>query len=522
MARPKKNPDFVNKQCPTCSSPFVISYRKKHQVYCSKSCAQRNVSTITKMIDSQKRSSIEKYGVDHPMKNSVVVENFKKSMIEKYGVSSALKLDEFVVKAENTRISRYGDGNYNNVEQIKKTCLERYGVDNFRKSEGYNIKYKKACLEKYGKSHASKSVGYNLSHKLFMFEKFLGHDRFKNFKPSFSIDEYDGVTTRFNKKYPFTCVRCSLSENHLIDDGKWPTCSSCDKQFSEFQIEIQYFIKEILKDTTVNTNDRSVLHPQEIDIYIPSISLGVECDSLCFHSELFGYKNKTYHLNKTKGCSVKGVRLVHVWDSEWNNKKDVVKSILRNIVNKNFNSIPARKCSIQTISSKISAEFLNKNHIQGVDRSSVKTGLFHKGVLVSVMTFCESRFNKKVGWELSRFCNILNTNVIGGASRLFKNFIKTYNPTNVISYSDRRYFVGALYLNLGFEFLDNTPPSYHYIVDNYSTTKNRLAWQKHKLKDKLEGFDPSLTEWENMKNHGHDRIWDCGHSKWIYSTAKSI
>ena len=521
MARPKKNPATVDKVCEQCNKPYAVKYVKRFtQRFCSKVCAGACVETKRKIVDSQSKVYSEKYGGSHPMQTEVVKSNFKKSMIEKYGVSSALKLDKFMVKADNTRILRYGDANYNNYEQIKKTCLERYGVDNFRKTAEFNIKYKKTCLEKYGTSHASKSVDYKLSHKLSMFKKFLGHDRFKNFTTAFSIDEYDGVTTRFNKKYPFTCVRCGLLENHFINDGKWPKCSSCDKQFSEFQTEVQDFVKEILKDTPVNINDRSVLHPQEVDIYIPSISLGIECDSLCFHSELFGYKNKTYHLNKTKGCSIKGIRLVHVWDSEWNHKKDVVKSILRNMINKNFSSIPARKCSIQTISSKISAEFLNKNHIQGVDRSSVKIGLFYKDVLVSVMTFCESRFNKKIDWELSRFCNILNTNVIGGASRLFKHFIKTYNPTNVISYSDRRYFIGSIYLNLGFEFLDNTPPSYHYIVDNYSTTKNRLAWQKHKLKDKLEGFDPNLTEWENMKNHGHDRIWDCGHSKWIYSTIK--
>ena len=33
----------------------------------------------------------------------------------------------------------------------------------------------------------------------------------------------------------------------------------------------------------------------------------------------------------------------------------------------------------------------------------------------------------------------------GGASKLFKQFIKTNNPKEIISYSDNRYFDGSLY-----------------------------------------------------------------------------
>ena len=40
--------------------------------------------------------------------------------------------------------------------------------------------------------------------------------------------------------------------------------------------------------------------------------------------------------------------------------------------------------------------------------------------------------------------------------------------------------------------------------------ENRMAYQKHKLKDKLEVFDPELTEWENMQLNNFDRIFDVG------------
>ncbi len=162
--------------------------------------------------------------------------------------------------------------------------------------------------------------------------------------------------------------------------------------------------------------------------------------------------------------------------------------------------------------------FLKQNHLQGPDRSSVKLGLFDPNDnLVSVMTFLKPRFNSNFQYEIGRLCNKIDIDVIGGTSKLFSYFLKNYRPTSIVSYNDRRYFDGQIYINLGFKFLGNTPPNYFYIVDNYQTIQNRLNWQKCKLKKKLHVFDPSLSEWENMKLNGYDRIWDCGNGKWVWT-----
>ena len=68
-------------------------------------------------------------------------------------------------------------------------------------------------------------------------------------------------------------------------------------------------------------------------------------------------------------------------------------------------------------------------------------------------------------YELIRFCNKINISVIGGASRLLKYFIKTYQPKEIISYADRSWSMGNLYEKLGFKFLYDTKPNYYYIID---------------------------------------------------------
>jgi hypothetical protein len=137
------------------------------------------------------------------------------------------------------------------------------------------------------------------------------------------------------------------------------------------------------------------------------------------------------------------------------------------------------------------------------------------------MTFGKNRFKKQSNeWEMVRFCNKLNTNIIGGASRLFKYFNKNLNSNklNIISFSDRRFFNGGLYKQLGFDFDKFTKPSYFYWKNE--RVYNRMSYQKHKLHKLLEIFDNNKTEYQNMLDNKFIRIWDCGNSKWTYNQNK--
>jgi hypothetical protein len=117
-----------------------------------------------------------------------------------------------------------------------------------------------------------------------------------------------------------------------------------------------------------------------------------------------------------------------------------------------------------------------------------------------------------------RFANKINTTVVGAASKLFSYFINNNDIDKVISYSHKDKFTGTMYEKLGFKYSHSSNPSYLYTKD-YIHFENRLKYQKHKLPLLLENFDPKLTEWENMKNNGYDRIWDCGNDVWIWNKS---
>ena len=254
---------------------------------------------------------------------------------------------------------------------------------------------------------------------------------------------------------------------------------------------------------------------KEIDVFVNGMNVGFEFNGLHWHNEK--YKENNYHIDKTNFFLNEGIQLIHIYEDDWDNKREIVKSRIKNLLGCVDKKIYARKCNVVELSPKKYKDFINKNHIQGSVNAKIKLGLEYEGELVSVMSFGKKR--KVLGqsseegvWEMLRFCNKLNTIVVGGASKLFKHFIKIYNPKEVISYADRSWSMGNLYEKLGFEFLYDTKPNYYYIID-------KMRFYRYNFrKDKLvsEGFDPNKSEREIMLERGIYRIYDSGSKKYVY------
>jgi hypothetical protein len=263
--------------------------------------------------------------------------------------------------------------------------------------------------------------------------------------------------------------------------------------------------------------DRTVLNGREIDVFSEENGVGIEYDGVYWHNyEIVG--DKSLFL-KNQLAKSKNIRLLHIFETEWLQKQDIVKSIILSKFNIFENKYHARKCDIRTVDSKICVDFLNENHLQGKDNSKYKYGLYHKDELVSVMTFGQRTITKNPQMELIRFCNKKNTTVIGGAGKLFKHFIKTHNPTYVKTYANARISDGDMYKKLGFSFKHHSPPNYWYYKPEAAKKiklMHRSGFQKHRLSGILERFDKGKTEWENMSDHGYKKIYDCGNLVFEY------
>jgi hypothetical protein len=365
---------------------------------------------------------------------------------------------------------------------------------------------KHGVFEQLPNNHLSKEQGcYNCLGKINNTESFISIcSKIHNNKYDYSLVYYNDITGKVDIICPEHGIFSQRCDSHRNGIG-CPKCSNNGSSKGEH--EINDFILSLGLKTKLK--NRQIIDGKELDIYIPSHNIAIEYDGLYWHSEEFVDKN--YHLNKTELCEKIGIQLIHIFEDEWVYKKDIVKSRLKNILGLTENKIYARKCEIKEVSAKDSKQFLDCNHIQSSVKSTKNIGLYYHNELVSIMTFGRRPMINKYDQELIRFCNKLDTIVVGGANKLLKYFVKTYKPKEIVSYADRRWSQGNLYQQLNFNLIKNTIPNFYYIIDKKRV--NRLNYQKHKLiKD---GYDKNKTANQIMSDINIKKIYDCGTKKYL-------
>lgn len=484
-------------------------------------CIKNDVyNTRQKRLES---SNLEKYGVKNVFSIPEIKDRLKKTQKKKYG-GMGFSSDSIREKIHTANLEKYGAENFQSTEKfkekVKTTNRKKYEVDWYMSSDNFKQKSKKKLLEKYSVENYNQTDAFKerLRKITFdkMYEKIISNNRISElYIPLFSREEYKGVN---EEKYKFQCKICNNEFLSSFDNGHFPYCNHCyptEKTSSSYESEIFNFIHDELKITSAEKSNRTVLqNNMELDIFCPIHMVAIELNGNYWHSEIGGKKSKEYHLNKTLECERKNIHLIHIFEDEWVFNRDKIKQKIKLLFSSERTYIHARKCNIKILTKDECDLFLDNHHLQKSCISKIRLGLFHENQLVSVMTFGPSRFEKNTN-ELLRYASSIRIN--GGFNKLLKHYRQNYFSGTIISYADRRWtnINKNVYLKNGFQLESSTSPNYYYVnKTSYLHRKNRMNYQKHKLKEKLRLFDPVLTEWENMQLNGFDRIWDCGQLKY--------
>lgn len=405
--------------------------------------------------------------------------------------------------------------------KLKETFISRYGVDNPGKNEDVKNKIRATNMERFGETswlkveenreRISRSIiRNNMKDRMYRIDKFNIPIEIENFNTK-------EVGIRCNMCGIFSTTSTSYF-NKKIAAGQNP-CLECNPPlYSESKVENELYdyLKDIYKFEII-VHDRKTCGGKEIDFFLPDLNIGFEFHGIWWHSEIF--KGKNGNIDKKDIIEKKGIKIYHIWEDNWILKKEITKSRILNALCMS-NRIYARKCKILMVDSREERKFLDDNHIQGYVPSKIKLGLYHKDELVSIMTFGSKRRSlgqrsKDGEYEMLRFCNKLETSVVGGASKLFKEFMKKYDPDLVISYQDNSWHTGNLYQNLGFSFVSKSKPNYYWCKKNVRF--HRFNFRKDKLI--RDGFDRNKTENVIMTERGYYKLWDFGNLKWEYKKA---
>lgn len=444
------------------------------------------------------------------------IDKKNETMISKYGKPHALQIDSIKKKQENTLLDRYGSTKLIEVSVEKRieTNLKRYGTKTVLENKEVHDKTRGSYKNKTG----YESVFHNPEVQKNIQDYFMSVNGKKSFIKQ-KEENFDTCVRLFGENSKYLTdpnLLSNLLENmsrQEISDMIGCSVSLIDKRISEFDLtkfmgepsSYEVLIESFLNELDINfiRNDRTLLKPKEVDFLLPDHNIAIEFNGLHWHTESKG-KDASYHLGKTEKCLSKNVRLLHIFQNEWDSKSDIVKDIIKKSVGIT-NRIYARRCEIREVSFNDSKKFLDDNHIQGNKiGSKFRYGLYYDNEIYSIMTF-----SKKDGfYELDRFANKLGVTVIGGAGKLLKEFVTKESPKKILSYSDRRYFSGKVYESLGFVNSGNTKVNFHYVKGG--KLYPRQQFQKHKIDD-----GSGRTGDQIMKANGYDIIYDCGHSRWI-------
>lgn len=255
-----------------------------------------------------------------------------------------------------------------------------------------------------------------------------------------------------------------------------------DIHISKPEIGLKAYIESIYDGEVTRLNDGQY----ELDIYIPDKKIGIEYNGTYWHSTL--QKSKNYHFDKSKHFEEKGIRVIHIWEYEWNNERQrpILENIIKNALGVNKNRIYARKCSVEVRESVKMKPFFEKNNIQGFRGGKFAICLVYEGKIVMSYMFGHCYFGKgKYDWEVIRGATELGYTVVGGASKIWKYFIDNYKPRNCVYYIDYNYFNGNSIPNLGLKYITSQASFKNWWIKD-GIVKNREPKRHKEIKELYE------------------------------------
>lgn len=419
------------------------------------------------------------------------------------------------VKTHKTNIERYGTTNARNINLEERMEAKDQEITEHFDGEGYNV----INIDRQGSEIVVEFIcprgdEHSITWSAWKFQNQRCGICFGNngkitigkVREDFEAADYILLTTEYKDQMTPLKYICPKGHKEETTWKYWQRgcrCPKCRPNISKGEQEVKDIFKEF---SPVKTT--SLISPFEIDIYFPDHKVAVEYCGLYYHSEaqerLEG--RTTYHYNKMKMCDKEGVRLITLFEDEWQSNKEICVSRIKNALGVVEERIYARKCEIKEVPQDESAAFFRANHIQGSARGIKKTfGLYYNNELVYVLALSAiSRphlAKDKQVLEVKRMAPKLDTVVVGGASRLFKQ-TKHYAIDNkydqILSYCDMRWGTGKVYEKLGMTLQSQSEYS-TYLTDG--TQKWRIQTFANKSAEEKKGLY---------------KLYDCGNQTWIY------
>lgn len=424
--------------CPVCGKDIVCNDPKRQNCTCSRKCGQQ-VGNI-----SREQSNLDKYGVTNVSQLDTVKKKISQAQKQLH-VKQPIKYKNcevcgklFVLQWPYTQHTCSSEcrGKYRKLSGVAKsvyqkssaTNIKRYGVANPGERPEIHKKMEDTMEERYGV-------------------------RYARYIPEIEDRVRKTCLERYGVPYYIQTEDANKDNVYRI--------SKLNKDFAKFLSSSGIEGVELEK----------YVDGKFYDLFVPPNIL-IEIDPTYTHNSYGNHWNRfgldpDYHISKTNIAQINGFRCIHVFD--WDKWENIV-----NLISPKT-TIFARNCIVQPLHKDVAVTFTENNHISGSCRGqNICYGLYYNDELVEVMTFGAPRYNHNYDIELLRLCSKKDVRIVGGASKLFKEFLKYNKDVKVISYCDAAKFAGSVYTKIGMSKVSTTQPNKVWSKNDKYITNNLL------------------------------------------------
>lgn len=508
------------RECVICGNKFEVTSDNIEVTTCCKECR----------MEQTRRTCIERYGVDHPMKCESGKAAFKKSMLKKYNVESPLQCPEIRQRVIRSNRERFGAdwalSNDGVRRKIHQTNLSRYGNEEVLRSSQIRDKVNATNLLRYGGRSPMAAQSTKDALACVMMSRYgrpspmqcpalkekARNTRLEHFGQWWTSDMADKAKATCIDKYgvdnaskspeivdkiKHTMVeRYGVSYGIMLSKNNKFTLSKTNQKFGQ-----------ILSDAGLSISYEFPLENRVYDICIKSQKTLIEIDPSSTHNTLGNHWthkgiSPNYHLEKTLLANKNGYRCIHVFD--WDDWSKVIPLVLQKKI------IYARKCKLFLLKPKVCNDFLNQFHLQGSAKGQlVCIGLIYEGQIVQVMTFGKPRYDSSHTAELIRLCTRHGYAVVGGAEKMMKFAKDNFWIENIISYCDVSKFNGDVYARLGMSLIRTTEPQEVWSKGSKRITANLLRQRGFDQIFKT-NYGKGTSNTELMIQNKWLPVYDCG------------
>ena len=321
----------------------------------------------------------------------------------------------------------------------------------------------------------------------------------QGFKLLTSKETFIGLENPHRDHLTFKCQKDHTFDIDWFSFNPRPFCRKCLQWKSQGELSLRTWLMSILGEEKIVPNFRNpVPDVYEVDIYLPDYKLGIEYNGLYWHTR----GDKDRHLIKRESLLRGGIGCFQFLSDEWDFKRPIVESIIKNKLGLSDTQHQARKLNLVVVSPTEAAQFFSDNHLMGPYKAAVALGLKTEGgFLVSCLSYriCSGQI------EIARFACAMNTSVAGGFSRLLKEVERKHPTLSIISWVDLRYGTGQSLLKLGFV--------QKKITLGWRWTDGKSTYNRLRCRANMDSR--KLKESEYAKELGWTRIYDAGQALFV-------